>query len=553
MLDAVIKKIEKGKPIFDKIAQNIYLGAVRDGFLTAMPAILFSSVFILAASIPEIFGIKLPADVSTWLWKVYNYSMGIVGLLVSATTAKCLAESMNRRLPEGKVINTTSVMLASICGFFMLAVSDVKLGISTTYLGTKGLLASFIAAFITVKMYKFCVEKDVTIHMPKEVPGTISQMFRDVFPFSFSVLVCVIIDLIVRNLFGYTFAEAIITLLQPLFTAADGYLGICIIWGAMAMFWFVGVHGPSIVEPAIAAIIYANVDANLALFKAGHQAANVLTVGLGNFVGTMGGTGATLVVPFLFMLFARSKQLKAVGKTTFIPVCFAVNEPLLFATPIVLNPYFFVPFLLAPMVNVSLFKFFVDVLKMNSFIYVLPWATPAPIGLILGTGISFLAVLLAVLLIVVDGIIYLPFVKAYDASLLEEEKQKEALEALEEQVKEEEPETNEPLQLDKKINVLVLCVGAGTSAMFANAVKEGAKETGFPVDATASAYGNHYDILKNYDVVVLSPQVQAHLEEVKQDAKEGTKVIATKGAQYIQLTRDPKGAVEFIVEQEKEG
>lgn len=553
MLDAVIKKIEKGKPFFDKIAQNIYLGAVRDGFLTAMPAILFSSVFILAASIPEIFGIKLPADVSTWLWKVYNYSMGIVGLLVSATTAKCLAESMNRRLPEGKVINTTSVMLASVCGFFMLAVSDVKLGISTTYLGTKGLLASFIAAFITVKMYKFCVEKDVTIHMPKEVPGTISQMFRDVFPFSFSVLVCVIIDLIVRNLFGYTFAEAIITLLQPLFTAADGYLGICIIWGAMAMFWFVGVHGPSIVEPAIAAIIYANVDANLVLFKAGHQAANVLTVGLGNFVGTMGGTGATLVVPFLFMLFARSKQLKAVGKTTFIPVCFAVNEPLLFATPIVLNPYFFVPFLLAPMVNVSLFKFFVDVLKMNSFIYVLPWATPAPIGLILGTGISFLAVLLAVLLIVVDGIIYLPFVKAYDASLLEEEKQKEALEALEEQVKEEEPETNEPLQLDKKINVLVLCVGAGTSAMFANAVKEGAKETGFPVDATASAYGNHYDILKNYDVVVLSPQVQAHLEEVKQDAKEGTKVIATKGAQYIQLTRDPKGAVEFIVEQEKEG
>ena len=94
MLDAVIKKIEKGKPFFDKIAQNIYLGAVRDGFLTAMPAILFSSVFILAASIPEIFGIKLPADVSTWLWKVYNYSMGIVGLLVSATTAKCLAESI---------------------------------------------------------------------------------------------------------------------------------------------------------------------------------------------------------------------------------------------------------------------------------------------------------------------------------------------------------------------------------------------------------------------------------------------------------------------------
>lgn len=553
MLEGVIKQIEKGKPFFDKVAQNIYLGAVRDGFLTAMPAILFSSVFILAASIPEIFGLTLPADVSTWLWKVYNYSMGIVGLMVAATTARCLAESMNRRLPEGKVINTTSVMLASICGFFMLAVSDVDGGISTTYLGTKGLLASFISAFITVNMYKFCVLKDITIHMPKEVPGTISQMFRDVFPFSFSVLICVAIDLIISKVFGYTFAEAIITLLQPLFTAADGYLGICIIWGAMAMFWFVGVHGPSIVEPAIAAIIYANVDTNLALFKAGHQASKVLTVGLGNFVGTMGGTGATLVVPFLFILFAKSKQLKAVGKTSCVPVCFVVNEPLLFATPIVLNPYFFIPFLITPMINVSIFKFFVDVLKMNSFISVLPWATPAPIGLILGTGMSALAVVLAVVLIVVDSIVYLPFVKAYDASLLEEEKANETLEALEAQAKAEEEQVI-PTKLNEKINVLVLCVGAGTSAMFANALKDGAAEMQLPIDATASAYGNHYDILKNYDIVVLSPQVQSHLEEVQKDAsKFGTKVVATKGAQYIQLTRDPKGAVQFICEQVKEG
>lgn len=550
MLDGIIKQIEKGKPFFDKIAQNIYLGAIRDGFLTAMPAILFSSVFILAASIPEIFGITLPADVSTWLWKVYNYSMGIVGLLVSATTARCLAESMNRRLPQGKSINSVSVMLASIVGYFMLAVSDVDGGISTTYLGTKGLLASFVAAFITVNMYKFCVEKDITIRMPKEVPGTISQMFRDLFPFSFSVLVCVAIDLIVRALFGYTFAEAVITLLQPIFTAADGYLGICIIWGAMALFWFVGVHGPSIVEPAIAAIIYANVDANLALFKSGAQASNVLTVGLGNFVGTMGGTGATLVVPFLFLLFAKSKQLKAVGKTAVVPCCFAVNEPLLFATPIVLNPYFFIPFLVTPMVNVSLFKFFVDVLKMNSFIYVLPWATPAPIGLILGTGVSLLAVVLAVLLIVVDSIIYLPFIKAYDATLVEEEAAKDA--ELEAAGEVEETTEAAPVKLDGKLNVLVLCVGAGTSAMFANAVNEGAEEEGLDVHATASAYGSHYDIIKDYDLVVLSPQVQTHLDDVKADAaKTGAKVVATKGVQYINLTKDPKGAVEFVVKEAK--
>ncbi|MDV7743958.1 PTS lactose transporter subunit IIBC [Enterococcus mundtii] len=559
-MNGIIKQIEKGKPIFEKISRNIYLGAVRDGFLTAMPAILFSSIFILIAAVPEIFGFQWPEGVSTWLWKIYNYSMGVVGILVSTTTARCLAESMNRRMPKNKIINTTSVMLASLVSFLLLSVSPIEGGFSTEYMGTKGLLASFIAAFITVNIYKFCVRKDITIKMPKEVPGTISQTFRDIFPFSFSVFAAVLVDLAARSLFGISFAEAIITLLQPLFTAADGYLGIAVIWGAMAFFWFVGVHGPSIVEPAIAAIIYANVETNLQLFNSGEQASHVLTVGLGNFVGTMGGTGATLVVPFIFLLFAKSKQLKAVGKASVIPVSFAVNEPLLFAAPMILNPYFFVPFLLTPIVNVCLFKFFVDVFGMNSFMYVLPWATPAPIGLVLGTGMGVLAFVLAAVLILVDFAIYFPFCKAYDATLVEQEARQA------EQVAMQENETkvtvtipaNEGLATEassladsgKEINVLVLCAGAGTSAMLANALKEGAKEFDAPISALAGAYGSHYEMMEDFDMIVLAPQVQSYYEDIKEDTDRlGIKLVATKGAEYIGLTRDPEKAVRFVLDQ----
>lgn len=552
-MNVIIKQIEKGKPFFEKISRNIYLGAIRDGFLTAMPAILFSSIFIMIAAIPEVFGVTLPEAVSTWLWKVYGYSMGIVGLLVAATTARCLAGSMNRRLEDGKSINEVSVMLASIAGFFMLSVEQIDGGFASDFMGTKGLLASFVAAFLTVNVYKFCVKRDITIRMPKEVPGTISQMFRDVIPFSFAVFGAVLIDLLFRNVFQGSFAHTAITALQPLFTAADGYLGIAIIWGAMALFWFVGVHGPSIVEPAIAAIIYANVETNLMLFQNGEQASKVLTVGMGNFVGTMGGTGATLVVPFLFMLFARSKQLKAVGKASFVPVIFAVNEPLLFAAPMILNPYFFIPFLLAPIVNVWIFKFFVDVLNMNSFMYVLPWATPAPIGLVLGTGVGVLAIVLAMLLIVVDSIIYLPFIKAYDAVLIEEESKNAQLEETEAAavttIDENSAAVVEAIdKLGDSKRVLVLCAGAGTSAMLANALEEGAKETGANLQAQAGAYGSHYDIMKNFDLIVLAPQVNSYLSDITKDAeKVGVKVVATKGAEYIKLTRDPKGAVDFVL------
>ena len=557
-MNKLIQQIEKGKPFFEKISRNIYLGAIRDGFLAAMPAILFSSIFILIASIPDVLGIKLPEDFSSWLWKIYNHSMGVVALLVSATTARCLAESVNRKMPGNKKINAVSVMLASIVSFLMLSADEIEGGLATGYMGTKGILAAFVAAFITVNVYKFCVLRDITIKMPKEVPGTISQTFRDIFPFSFAVFAAVIIDTVIRHFFGTSFAEAVITLLQPLFTAADGYLGIAIIWGAMALFWFVGVHGPSIVEPAIAAIIYANVETNLQLFKAGEHASNVLTVGLGNFVGTMGGTGATLVVPFLFLLFAKSEQLKAVGKASFIPVSFAVNEPLLFATPIILNPYFFIPFLLAPIANVWIFKFFVDVLKMNSFMYVLPWATPAPIGLVLGTGVSLLAVVLVFVLIAVDAVIYFPFIKAYDASLLEEEAANAAQETAGEseapvkpvkaveEVADAKPAVT--VTTDKPINVLVLCAGAGTSAMLANALTEGAAATGANITASAGAYGSHYEIMKNFDMIVLAPQVNSFYEDIKKDTDAlGIKLAATKGAEYIKLTRDPKGAVDFVM------
>lgn len=242
--------------------------------------------------------------------------------------------------------------------------------------------------------------------------------------------------------------------------------------------------------------------------------------------------------------------MKAVGKASFIPVSFAVNEPLLFATPIILNPYFFVPFLLAPIANVWIFKFFVDVLKMNSFMYVLPWATPAPIGLILGTGVSLLAVVLVFVLIVVDAIIYFPFIKAYDASLLEEEaaNAEEGVETSASATTVAEAKPAVTVTTDKNINVLVLCAGAGTSAMLANALTEGAQATGANITASAGAYGSHYEIMKDFDMIVLAPQVNSFYDDIKKDTDAlGIKLAATKGAEYIKLTRDPEGAVAFVM------
>ncbi|HHE4486004.1 TPA: lactose-specific PTS transporter subunit EIIC [Streptococcus pneumoniae] len=561
-MNKLIAFIEKGKPFFDKLSRNIYLRAIRDGFIAGMPVILFSSIFILIAFVPNSWGFKWSDEVVAFLMKPYSYSMGILALLVAGTTAKSLTDSVNRSMEKTNQINYMSTLLAAIVGLLMLAADPIENGLATGFLGTKGLLSAFLAAFVTVAIYKVCVKNNVTIRMPDEVPPNISQVFKDVIPFTLSVVSLYALDLLARHFVGSSVAESIGKFFAPLFSAADGYLGITIIFGAFAFFWFVGIHGPSIVEPAIAAITYANAEVNLNLLQQGMHADKILTSGTQMFIVTMGGTGATLVVPFMFMWLTKSKRNRAIGRASVVPTFFGVNEPILFGAPLVLNPIFFIPFIFAPIANVWIFKFFIETLGMNSFTANLPWTTPAPLGLVLGTNFQVLSFILAALLIVVDVVIYYPFLKVYDEQILEEERSGKSNDELKEKVAANFNTAKADAILEKagvdaaqntiteETNVLVLCAGGGTSGLLANALNKAAAKYNVPVKAAAGGYGAHREMLPEFDLVILAPQVASNFEDMKAETdKLGIKLTKTEGAQYIKLTRDGKGALAFVQEQ----
>ena len=251
------------------------------------------------------------------------------------------------------------------------------------------------------------------------------------------------------------------------------------------------------------------------------------------FIATMGGTGATLVVPFMFMWMTKSKRNKAIGRASVVPTFFGVNEPILFGAPLVLNPVFFIPFVLTPIVNVWIFKFFVDALGMNSFSINLPWTTPGLLGIIMGTQFALLSFVLAIVLIIVDIIIYYPFLKVYDSEILDEEEGRVEVDndlkdkvaanfdtkkadaiitnasestASETHSSTVETSTNTATNdlITEQINVLVLCAGGGTSGLLANALNKAAKEYDVSVKAAAGGYGSHVDIMKEYQLIILA-------------------------------------------------
>lgn len=288
------------------------------------------------------------------------------------------------------------------------------------------------------------------------------------------------------------------------------------------------------------------------------------------FIVTLGGTGATLVVPFMFMLLAKSKRNKVVGRASVVPTFFGVNEPILFGAPIVLNPVFFVPFILAPIVNVWIFKFFVDTLGMNSFTANLPWTTPAPLGMLLGLNFQVKAIILIFVLLTVDTLIYYPFFKVYDEEILEEEisgkadgsselqekvkanfNTEKADKILAENKKEEIP-VKASASDDTPVQVLVPCAGGGTSGLLANALNEAAEEHGAKVIARVDSYGAHRDILPDFDLVILAPQVASNYEDIKKETDPlGIKLVKTQGAQYIGLSRDGQASLDFVRESMK--
>ena len=548
-MEKLIKMVETLKPMFEKVSNNIYLRAIRDGFVSCIPVILFSSLFILVACVPEIFDYKWPESISTVLWQAYNYSMGMLGILMVATIAKSLTDSINTKMPKLRQINDVSVMIVSIICLLLLAVAPVEGGISTEFMGTKGLLSAFVVAFTVPNIYKFFVKRNITIKLPDEVPHYIAQTFADLIPLSVAVMIYWVFGIVFKEATGMMFGAWILEVFKPLFVAADGYIGVAIIYGAMAMFWFVGIHGPSIVEPAVTAIYIANIEANLQIVSAGGHATNILTHPTSYFVATLGGTGATLMFCAMCAFIAKSKQLRAVGRASIIPVTFAVNEPILFGAPIVLNPVLFVPFILAPILNVWIFKFFVDSLGMNAFTYILPWTMPAPIGLIIGTGFAQLAFVLAPLLLAVDAVLYYPFFRVYDAQLVEKEKAGVTEAAADETPAAEAAPAVAAVELptDEK-RVLVLCASGATSSMLAKAITKGAEQRHAPVESIAMAYGQHKDIITDFDLIVLAPQMASMYDELKTDCDaKGVKSATTSGREYVGLTRDPEKALDFAL------
>ncbi|RDW21339.1 PTS system, cellobiose-specific IIC component [Oceanobacillus arenosus] len=405
--------LERIEMIAGQIGNQRHLRALRDGILLTMPLIIIGSVFLILGNLPI-------GGYTDWLEsiglnsifnKIVNGSFGLMALVAAFGIAHSLAEDYE--------VDGVAAGVISLSSFIIVTpdlIAEAGSGIAYTFVGSSGLFVAILVGLISTEIFRFFVEKNFTIKMPKGVPVAVEKSFAALLP-GFMVILSWGLIYLLLTLTGVENIHALLTntLGKPLGALGSSLWGTLVIVALNSIFWFVGIHGGNTINPVIQPIWLQNTDANRIAFQAGEQLPNIITNEfMMNFVW-MGGGGATIGLVICLWLFTKAKSNKAMGRITMGPGLFNINEPALFGLPIVLNFKLLIPFVLAPMATAIItYVAMATGLVAKPVGIVVPWTMPPIISGYLATGGKISGAVIQVITLLVTVLIYYPFVKSTD-------------------------------------------------------------------------------------------------------------------------------------------
>ena len=429
---------EKLLPPILKFVNTKAITALRNGMLYTMPFTIVGSVFLLLANFP------VPA-ISEWVASsgldvYFNEAFGASFAIMSLFAVMGIANSYVKEegfegLPAGMI--ALVVFLLTMKSSVTDAESGTIIGnvIDKTWTGGQGMISAILVGLFVGWAYSWFLKRDIRIKLPEQVPANVANSFTALIPAAVITTVSLVIYVIFDKFLNTTVVEAIYKVIQsPMQGVTDTFGGAMMLGFLVPFLWFFGVHGSTLVGGIMGPILTANSLENTAILKVGKE----LTVANGGHIVTqqfldqfmtVTGAGMTIGIVMYMVMFARSAQFKQLGRLAFLPAFFNSNEPILFATPVVMNPIMALPFILTPMVSgvITYFALYSGLVPLFTAV-VVPWTTPPIIsGFLIG---GWRTALLQAIVLVIGFFIYLPFVRKVD-SLNYLQEQGESMEQIE--------------------------------------------------------------------------------------------------------------------------
>ncbi|UTV30401.1 PTS sugar transporter subunit IIC [Photobacterium atrarenae] len=410
-------------PMAAKISAQRHINAIKDGFVATMPFLIVGSLLLVLAyppgtgnffldgwhSLIEMIGQKN-------ILAPFQVSMGIFALYAAYSIAYSLARAYDIRAQNSGLLSMFSFLLAVAPVQF---IDDVGSVMSVAYMGGTGAFTAILCGLLIPELQRFLRDKNIRLKLPDAVPPKIAASFDLLIPVLFVSVIIVAINGTLAS-YDLSIPSAIMEIFKPLVSASDSFFACLLAVILIQLLWFAGIHGSSVVVSGILyPILIINLGLNQDALAAGEPLPKIFVNPVLDFFIFVGGAGGTWGFVVLMMR-SRATQLRTIGKMSIIPGTFNINEPVIFGTPIVMNPNYFIPWMLSPIINTCIVWGAFKMELLSKIIALPPWTMPAPIGAVMATN-SGTAAIVVVLCVLVSVIIYYPFFKIHEKQLLIEE------------------------------------------------------------------------------------------------------------------------------------
>ena len=403
--------------------------ALKDGLLYTMPLTIVGSVFLLLANFP------VPAvvnwfDSMGWidpLNQAYGATFNIIALIgVIGIAYKYVKNEGYEALNAGVLAAVTFILTTD--SFVVTESGEIVSNvINKTWTAGQGMISAIIIGLLVGWIYSWLMKNDIRIKMPAGVPEGVANSFTALIPGFVIVTGATLIYSFFKFVLDTTFIEAVYAFIQtPLQGLTDSLGGVIVMTLMIPFLWFFGIHGSTIVGGIIGSVLTANSLANQAILDSGMA----LTIENGGRIVTqqfldqfinVTGAGMTIGLVIYMIFFAKSAQCKELGRLGGVPGLFNINEPILFGTPIVMNPFLAIPFIAMPVISglILYFSIAVGLVPMFGGVMV-PWTTPPIVsGFLVG---GWKMAVLQTFILALSFFVYLPFIRKIDKMNLQAEK-----------------------------------------------------------------------------------------------------------------------------------
>ena len=406
--------------------------ALKDGILFILPLTLIGSVFLLLAQIPyqpfnDWMASMLSSNWTEPLMQAYGASFKIIALVATMAIAYVYTKNEGHEPFSAGVISLVVFLLTTNSYVTLESGENVSEVIPIAWTGGEGMVTAIIIGLLVGMIYSWFLRKNITIKMPAGVPQGVANSFAALIPGAVIIVGATIIYTIFKYGLNTTFIEWIYKMIQtPLQGLSDSLGGVIVMCFLIPSLWWFGVHGSTIVGGVMDGILITNATSNQAIIDSGlpltiENGGRIVTQQFKDCVVNLSGAGATIGLVICMLFLAKSAQSKQLGKLAIVPACFNINEPVIFGTPIVMNPFMAIPFIATPVVigvlqylaiSMGLIPLYTGV--------VVPWTTPPIISGFLTGG--WRTALFQVVVIAISTAIYFPFFKKVDNMNYENEK-----------------------------------------------------------------------------------------------------------------------------------